>query len=163
MRKTVLTILVILFMAFGKQIFFPPIVQSLLASSTLIRPLLATEEQVNQFFEQYMERYMSRDVEEFLKLFSSKATQNQVKGLPAIREIYSSFFDQSEKLQYRMKDRAMEIYENAVEVKAYYEIEQVTKKSGEIKNWKGRGRWVLIREGEGLKILTFDYQNEKSH
>ncbi len=163
MRKTVLIILIILFMVIGKQIVSPAIGQSLFVSSTSIRPLLATEEEINRFFEQYIERYVMKDVEGFLKLFSSKAIQNQVKGLPAIREIYRNFFDQSEKLRYQMKDRAVEIYENAVEVKGHYEIEQVIKKSGETKNWKGQGRWVLIREGEGLKILTFDYQNEKLH
>ncbi len=162
MKKRVWMILVILFVVFGRGLFSSPVIQSLLASSSSIRPLLATEEEVNQFFEQYIERYRMRDVDGFLKLFSTKAIQNQVKGLAAIKEIYKNFFNQSERLQYQMKDRVVEIYENAIEVKSHYEIEQVVKKSGETKRWKGQGRWVLIREEEGLKILAFDYQNEKS-
>jgi hypothetical protein len=60
-----------------------------------------------------------------------------------------------------MEERKVEIYENVVEVKARYEIEQM-KRSGEMKVWKGQGRWVLIKEGEGLKIFSFDYRNEKT-
>jgi hypothetical protein len=56
----------------------------------------------------------------------------------------------------------MEIYENAVEVKAHYEIEQVMKRGGQIKTWKGQARWVLIKEGEAFKILSINYRNEKT-
>jgi len=50
--------------------------------------------------------------------------------LPEIRETYSQFFNQSESLQYGMTDQKTEIYENAVEVGARYEIEQVLRKGG---------------------------------
>jgi hypothetical protein len=61
-----------------------------------------------------------------------------------------------------MEDRKVEIYENGVEVKARYVIEQTMMKSGEIRVWKGKGRWVLIKEGGDLKIFSIDYQNEKT-
>jgi hypothetical protein len=115
---------------------------------------------VGRFFENYIERFTRKNIDGFLWLFSSKAIQNRTDGLPGMREIYGNFFDQSQALGYRMEDRKVEIYENAVEVKGRYEIEQ-TKRSGEIKVWKGQGRWVLIKEGGVLKISSIDYRNEK--
>ncbi len=128
---------------------------------SLIRPLLATEREVEEFFDKYIEEYIKKDVEGFLRLFSSRATQNDQEGLPEIRETYSQFFNQSEALQYRMTDRKINLYENAVEVKARYEIEQILKKGGRTKIWKGKARWVLVKEGPELKILSIHYQNEK--
>jgi hypothetical protein len=137
------------------------IVQNLFASQTSPRPLIATEQEVKQFFENYIEKYKAKNITEFLSLFSSKAVQNQKDGLRGIREIYNNFFHQSQTLRYRLEDQKVEIYENAVEVKAHYKIEQ-TKTSGEIRAWKGQGHWILIKEGGVLKISSFNYRNEKT-
>jgi len=56
----------------------------------------------------------------------------------------------------------IEIYQNAAEVKARYVIAQVLKKGGEKKVLKGSGRWVLIKEGGALKILSINYKHEKT-
>jgi hypothetical protein len=55
----------------------------------------------------------------------------------------------------------MEIYQNAVEVKGSYEIDQLNKK-GERNFWSGSIQWVLTREGGVLKIISVDYQASKS-
>jgi len=162
MKNTALIILIILPVLFVTQIHSQTVVQNLSASQPSLRPLITTEEEVKQFFDKYIERYAIKDIDGFLWLFSSKAKQNQVDGLSGIKEIYSNFFDQSQALRYHMEDRKVEIYENAVEVKARYVIEQIMIKSGEIKIWKGQGRWVLIKEGGDLKIFSIDYQNEKA-
>jgi ketosteroid isomerase-like protein len=125
-------------------------------------PLLAKEEEVKRFFSDYTDQYNRKDIKGFLSFFSSRAVQNQKDGLPRIKEIYTNFFDQSRALRFRMEDRRVEIYENAVEVQARYEIEQVMKRSREIKVWKGQGRWVLIKENEALKILFLDYQLQRT-
>jgi hypothetical protein len=145
---------------FGTQVHSQTVVQNLSTSQPSSRPLIATEQEVGRFFENYIERFTRKNIDGFLWLFSSKAIQNRTDGLPGMREIYGNFFDQSQALGYRMEDRKVEIYENAVEVKGRYEIEQ-TKRSGEIKVWKGQGRWVLIKEGGVLKISSIDYRNEK--
>lgn len=124
--------------------------------------LIATDIEVSQFFNNYIERYTRKDMEGFLWLFSSKVLQNQRAELEDIRESYSNFFNESLDLQYGIEDRKVEIYENAVEVKARYKIEQIVKKSGERKVWRGRIRWVLIKEDRTLKILSIDYQHEKT-
>jgi curved DNA-binding protein CbpA len=125
-------------------------------------PLVATEEEVQQFFAHYMERYQQRDMDGFLSLFSSKAIQNQKDGLERIKWIYSNFFNQSERLQYRLEDMKIEIYQNGVEVKASYEVDQIFKKGGEKKIWMGHIQWTLIKEGGGIKIISLDYQHQKS-
>ena len=161
MKTILLTISVISLLLVGTSIHSQMVAQKLSASQPSIRSLLATEQEVKQFFDHYIEQYTARNIDGFLWLFSSKAVQNQQDGLSGIREIYANFFDQSQALRYGLEDRKVEIYENAVEVKARYEIEQ-TKRSGQIKVWKGQGRWVLIKEGGVLKILSVDYRNEKT-
>lgn len=128
----------------------------------VMNPLIAQEQEVRQFFVKYIERYTQKNVESFLSCFSSKAVENQKYDFERIRGIYAIFFNQSEELQYRLEDTRIEIYQNAVQVKARYEIDQIFKKGGVKKVWKGNIRWVLIQEDSLLKILTIDYQHEKS-
>jgi hypothetical protein len=125
--------------------------------------LIATEQEVKEFFDSYVERYAKKDTDGFLWLFSSNALQNQADGIVAIREIYNNFFGQTQTLHCRFEDRKVEIYENAVEVKARYEIEQILKLNGEKKILKGQIRWVLVKEDGIIKILSIDYKHEKTH
>jgi len=123
---------------------------------------VATEEEVKRFFANYIDRYNQRDIHGFLSLFSSKAIHNQKDGLEGIRRTYGNFFSQSQILQYHLEDLKMEIYQNAVEAKARYQIDQTSKDEGEKKVWQGRIQWLLVKEEGGLKIASVNYQNEKS-
>jgi hypothetical protein len=120
--------------------------------------LLATEDEVKKFFDNYIERYNRMDIEGFLSLFSPKAIQNQKDRLEGIRKIYIDFFNQGEKVRYRIQDMKIEIYQNALEVKARYEIVQILKTGGGERVWRGNIRWVLGKENGALKILSLDYQ-----
>jgi curved DNA-binding protein CbpA len=122
--------------------------------------LLATEDEVRKFFDSYIERYNRADIEGFLSLFSLKAIQNQKEGLEGIRKIYTNFFNQGREVRYRMQEMKIEIYQNAVEVRARYEIEQVLKIGGEKKFWDGQVRWVLGKENGSLKIISLNYQHQ---
>jgi len=102
------------------------------------------------------------DLEGFLSLFSSKAIQNQKDRIEGIRKIYADFFNQGQGVRYNTQDMKIEIYQNAVEVKARYEIEQILKMGGEKKVWRGNVRWVLDKENGVLKIISLDYQHQKS-
>ena len=124
--------------------------------------LVATEGEVKQFFARYVERYNQRDLTGFLSLFSSKAVQNREDGSEKIRKTYSDFFNQSKDLRYQMQDMKIEIYQNAVEAGARYQLDQVLKENGKERVFKGRARWSLVREGGGLKILSLDYTQEES-
>jgi hypothetical protein len=100
------------------------------------------------------------DIEGFLSLFSLKAIQNQKEELESIRKIYTNFFNQGRELRYRMQEMKIEIYQNAVEVRARYEIEQILKTGGERKFWKGQVRWILGKENGSLKIISLNYQRQ---
>jgi hypothetical protein len=134
----------------------------LYTAKTSAPALIATEEEVRQFFATYIEKYNRKDLEGFLALFSSKAVQNQRDGLEGIQKNYSHFFNQSIGIRYRIDDVRIEIYQNGVEVKANYEVNQIMEKRGEEKIWKGPIRWTLIKEDGALKILSLDYQQQKS-
>lgn len=125
-------------------------------------PLLANEEEVKQFFADYIDRYRQKDIRGFLSFFSSKAMQNQKDNLDGIKSIYSQFFDESRDLRFQIDGMKTEIYQNRVEVKARFRVDQTFKKTKQEKVWNGNIRWVLGREDGVLKILSLDYQNEKS-
>ena len=129
---------------------------------SVLPPLLAKEEEVRRFFAEYINRYTKKDIHGFLSVFSSKAIQNQKDELEAIKNIYSRFLNQSGELRYHLDDMKIEIYQNVVEVKARYKLDQILEKQGSEKTWRGDIRWVLIREGGVLKIISLDYQNEKT-
>ena len=139
-----------------------PDARDLSASNPSLPPLIATEGEVKDFFDKYIERYSRKDIDGFLWLFSSKAIQNQKDGLPEIRQTYSDFFNKSQRLDYRLEDPKIEIYQNAAEVKAQYRIHQTLTKGGKEKIYQGRIRWVLIKENGALKILSLDYQHQTS-
>lgn len=122
----------------------------------------AEEEEVAQFFEKYIKWYTQKDLKGFLSLFSSKAIQNQKDEFDEIRKAYMKFFDQSQYLQYQLRDLKINIHPNRVEAEGYYEIDQTLKKKGDRKSWKGSIRWTLVRENGALKILCLDYKHEKS-
>jgi hypothetical protein len=120
--------------------------------------LLATENEVKKFFDNYVNYYNRKDAKGILSLFSSKAIQNQKDGLEEIRKIYAEFFSEDQEIRYFLHDMKIEIYQNAVEVKVRYEIEQIVKETGEKEVWRGPIRWVLIKEDGKLKILSMDYK-----
>ena len=79
---------------------------------------VANEEEVRQFLANYIDRYVRKDINGFLSLFSSKAIQNGKDRLEKIREIYVRFFDQSEELTYRLDDIKVSINGSEAEAMA---------------------------------------------
>jgi hypothetical protein len=129
---------------------------------TKLPPPIATEEEVRKFFNHYVERYNRKDLQGFLSLFSSRAIQNQKDELDGIRRIYENFFHQSLDLRYSMGDTRVEVYQNAVEVKARYEVDQILRKDGERKIWRGRIQWMLVKEDGALKIISLNYIHDST-
>jgi curved DNA-binding protein CbpA len=124
--------------------------------------LLAREDEVKKFFNTYIDRYNRMDIEGFLSLFSPKAIQNKKDGPDGIRKIYTDFFNQGKEVRNRIQEMKIEIYQNVVEVRAHYEIEQILKKGGKKKAWRGQIQWVLGKENGVLKIISLDYQHQKT-
>ena len=158
MKTVIRTMFVVFLLLIGTQIPSQMVVPNLSAANPSLPPLVATEQEVRGFFAQYIERYNKRELEEFLMLFSLRVKQNQQDGLPEIRMIYATLFNRSKSLQLSVEDMKIEIYQNAVEIKARYSVNQVLKEGGGKKVWKGDARWVLAREDEKLQILSIDYE-----
>lgn len=157
-----LTMISLLPLSLWAQIGSQEVMDDLYAANTSAPNLVATEEEVRQFFATYTEKYNRKDLEGFITLFSPKAVQNQRDGLKGIRKNYSHFFEQSMGIRYRIDDVKIEIYQNGVEVKANYEVNQIMEKRGEEKIWRGPICWRLIKEDGALKIISVDYQQQKS-
>ena len=124
--------------------------------------LIATEEEVENFFAEYRERYARKDLEGLFSLFSSRAVENGRYGIEEMKKIYSDFFGKSQRLRYHIEETKIEIYQNGVEVKGRYKIEQTAKKGGKQNVWWGDIRWVLVRETGVLKISLLDYRPHRS-
>jgi hypothetical protein len=125
-------------------------------------PLVASEEEVRAFFGNYTMIYNQKNIEGFLSFFSPRAVQNQTDKYEEIKRIYTRFFRQSAELSYHIEGLKIEVYENGAEVKAQFEVEQMLRAGGERKTWKGSIRWVLHKENGALRIISLDYQNQKS-
>ena len=121
---------------------------------------IATEEEIKKLFNHYVDRYNRKDVQGFLSLFSSKVIQNQKDELEEIRRIYENFFHQSQELRYSVEDMKVEIYQNAVEVKARYEVDQILRIDGGRKIWRGRIQWMLVKDDGTLKIISLNYRHD---
>jgi hypothetical protein len=124
--------------------------------------LVAVEDEVRQFFVSYTQRYTEKDIDGLLGLFSRRAVQNQRDGFDEIRTIYSSFFDQSQELRYHLEDTRIEIYQNAVEARSQYVVDQTLKKGGKRKTWVGNVYWILVKENGALRIRYLNYEQRKS-
>ena len=124
--------------------------------------LVASEEEVRAFFGNYTMIYNQKNIEGFLSSFSPQAVQNQTDKYEEIKRIYTRFFRQSAELSYHIEGLKIEVYENGAEAKAQFQVEQVLRAGGEIKIWKGSIRWVLHKENGALRIISLDYQNQKS-
>jgi len=128
------------------------------ASSLSHRISTLSTEMVREFLTTYIERYTRKDLQGFLSLFSLEAIQNGKEGLDAIKKIYNDFFNQSDELRYHLEGLIIAISQNQAEVNAQYKIRQKLKDPRKEKVWEGRVHWVLVQDGEMLKIKSLNYQ-----
>jgi hypothetical protein len=121
-------------------------------------PPLAQEEEVIQFLTRYVNQYVGRNTDGLLSFFSSKAVQNQKFDYNAIKRMYAKFFEESQRLSYKVNPQAIDISPREAKVRATYLLEQETK-GGEVRLWRGNIEWTLIREQGVLKVRTLQYQH----
>jgi ketosteroid isomerase-like protein len=131
-------------------------------TSSLGLPAVSRESEVKQFLAGYTDRYNRKDIEGFLSFFSPKAVQNQKDDIEKIRKVYASFFQQNEELRYTVRNVKIEPHKDGLQVMGDYELEGILKKGRERKVWRGQVRWVLMKDKETLKVLSLDYQPQKS-
>jgi ketosteroid isomerase-like protein len=118
--------------------------------------LVATEDEVRQFFVNYVDRHAQKDVDGLLALFSDGAVQNQRDGFDEIKRMYSDLFNQSQEVRYHIEDIRIDVFQNAVVVRGHCEVDQVLKRGRQRRVWEGEVRWILVRENGVLKIRYLD-------
>jgi len=131
-------------------------------TSSSVVPAISGESDVRQFLGRYADRYNQKDIDGFISFFSPKAVQNQKDDIEKIRKVYANFFQHNEKLRYKIRDVEIQPHKDGFQVFANYELEGILKKGKERKVWRGQVRWVLIKEKGTLKVLSLDYQSQKS-
>lgn len=120
-----------------------------------------SEGEVRAFFDRYIDHYVRRDLEGFLSLFSPEAIQNGREGWAGIKEGYARFFEESEKLTYHLEEVRITFNGTGSEVKGRYQVMRRLRNQARERLLRGHIRWVLVREGGALKILSLDYQPVK--
>jgi hypothetical protein len=121
-------------------------------------PPLAREEEVIQFLTRYVNQYVGRNTDGLMSFFSPQAVQNNKFDYNAIKRMYGKFFDESQKLSYKVSPQAIDISSREAKVRATYLLEQETR-NGEIKMWRGNIEWTLVREQGVLKVRTLQFQH----
>ncbi|MBP1712118.1 MAG: Chaperone protein dnaJ [Deltaproteobacteria bacterium] len=123
-------------------------------------PPIAREEEVMEFLTRYANQYVGRNLEGFLSLFSPQAVQNQRFDYKAIKNMYAKFFEESQRLKYRIKPETIDLSPSEAKVRGTYQIEQETK-GGQLKEWKGNIQWTLVKEQGTLKVRVIQYQHSQ--
>ncbi len=150
MRK--ITSLVILFLT---MMFIPSgRAQSLLPSPT---SQAVTVEEVRQFLDEFNARYMKKDLEAFMDLFSKEAVENRMLPYADILDAYERDFATCDSIQYNSKIYAVQAYQKSAFVSGRYELIKFLKGKNKGRVFRGNVQWDLIRENGSLKIREMNY------
>ena len=116
-----------------------------------------TVEEVRQFIDEYIARFMKLDLEPFMELFSKRALENKMLLYADIRDAYQKTIAGSRSIGYSLKIYSIQTDTRSALVRGRYEIVQTFKKGGETV-LRGDIQWGLIRENGSLKIREINYE-----
>jgi sulfatase maturation enzyme AslB (radical SAM superfamily) len=140
----------------------------ILLLSVLIGPFSAkaqnqpvTVEEVNQFMNEYKDRYMKMDLEAFMDLFSKEAVENRMHPYADIREAYRKTFDNSNAVQFNLEIYTIQAYQEGAFVSGRYELVQSVKGRKKSAVSRGNIQWNLNREDGVLKIREINYGRDR--
>ena len=120
-----------------------------------------TVEEVNQFMNEYKDRYMKMDHEAFMDLFSKEAVENRMHPYADIREAYRKTFDNSNAVQFNLEIYTIQTYQEGAFVSGRYELVQSIKGAKKSMVFRGNIQWNLNREGGVLKIREINYGKDR--
>jgi len=124
-------------------------------------PQAVTEEEVNRFFDEYTARYMSKDLDAFMNLFSQEAVENRMRPYADIREGYQKTFANSDSIVYNLEIYSIQTYQKSAFVRGRYELIQSFRGSKKKGIFEGDIQWELIREDGSLKIKEINYGRDR--
>jgi sulfatase maturation enzyme AslB (radical SAM superfamily) len=140
----------------------------ILLLSVLIGPLSVnaqnqpvTVEEVQQFINDYKDRYINLNYEGFMDLFSKEAVENRMHPYEDIREAYRETFDNSRAVQYNLEIYTIQVSQGSAFVSGRYELVQSMKGSKKSEVFRGDIQWELQRENGALKIKEINYGRDR--
>ena len=151
--------MLILFMVFFSA--FPSSLRAQVPPTYEGIPPAITEGEVRTFLDEYMSRYMKKDVNVFMSFFSKGAIENRLLLYGDIYEIYQKTFDNSDALQYYLEIYSIQIFGQSAYVSGRYKVIQTLKEKSRNKIFQGNIQWYLIRENGSLKIMEMNYGRDR--
>jgi len=152
-------IILILFMVFFSA--FPSSLRAQVPPTYEGIPPAITEGEVRTFLDEYMSRYMKKDINVFMSFFSKEAIENRLLLYGNIYEIYQKTFDNSDALQYHLEVYSIQIFRQSAYVSGRYKVIQTLKEKSRNKIFQGNIQWYLIRENGSLKIMEMNYGRDR--
>ena len=152
-------VIVILFMVFFSA--FPSSLRAQVPPTYEGIPPAITEGEVRKFLDEYMSRYMKKDVNVFMSFFSKGAIENRLLLYGDIYEIYQKTFDNSDALQYYLEIYSIQIFGQSAYISGRYKVNQNLKGRGTHHIFRGNIQWYLIRENGSLRIKEINYGRDR--
>jgi len=124
-------------------------------------PPAITEGEVRTFLDEYMSRYMKKDVNVFMSFFSKGAIENRLLLYGDIYEIYQKTFDNSDALQYYLEIYSIQVFGRSAYISGRYKVKQSLRGRGINNIFRGNIQWYLIRENGSLRIKEINYGRDR--
>ena len=115
------------------------------------------EEEVRQFIDEYKDRFVKMEIDDFMALFLRDATENRMLPYTDIEEAYRRTVSISQSISYRVEIYSIQTYSQSAFVSGRYEIIQTFKGIWRKRAFRGDIQWVLVRKDGSLRIREISY------
>jgi hypothetical protein len=127
------------------------------ASSLAESPPAVKEEEVRQFIDEYKDRFVKMEIDDFMALFLRDATENRMLPYTDIEEAYRRTASISQSLSYQVEIYSIQTYSQSAFVSGRYEIIQTFKGIWRRRAFRGDIQWALVRKNGSLRVREINY------
>ena len=115
------------------------------------------EEEVRQFIDEYKDRFVKMEIDDFMALFLRDATENRMLPYTDIEEAYRRTVSISQSISYQVEIYSIQTYSQSAFISGRYEIIQTFKGIWRKRAFRGDIQWVLVRKDGSLRIREISY------
>ena len=115
------------------------------------------DEEVRQFIDEYKDRFVKMEIDDFMALFLRDATENRMLPYTDIEEAYRRTVSISQSISYRVEIYSIQTYSQSAFLSGRYEIIQTFKGIWRKRAFRGDIQWVLVRKNGSLRIREINY------
>jgi hypothetical protein len=115
------------------------------------------EEEVRQFIDEYKDRFVKMEIDDFMALFLRDATENRMLPYTDIEEAYRRTVSISQSILYQVEIYSIQTYSQSAFISGRYEIIQTFKGIWRKRAFRGDIQWVLVRKNGSLRIREINY------